>query len=336
MGLLTSLGLFTGGVVLLVVGGDLLLRGAVAIAERRGVSPLTIGLTLVAFGTSAPELALNIAASLGEQTALTFGNMIGSSLANIGLILGLSALLRPVRVQSSLMRRELPVLLGAVIALLALTLLPLHARSDRPGLSRLDGLLLVAGFGAFLVMMLRSVQQRGQVTPRLAGGLKEIARSEPLISWRLATLMILGGLALLGFGGKLGEVGAVGAAQALGMSKQLVGLTVVSLATTLPELVTSLMAIRRRQSDMALGNILGSNVFNLLFILGVASLIATVPLPLGGTALLLGLLGFTLALFPISITFDWTITRLEGAGLLALYVAFMTWQIWVGVAAASP
>ncbi|QAT81813.1 Inner membrane protein YrbG [Corallococcus coralloides] len=334
--LLTSLGFFAGGVLLLLLGGDLLVKGAVALAERHGVPPITIGLTLMAFGTSAPELALNVAASLGGATALTFGNMTGSSLTNTGLVLGLAALVRPVKVCSSLLRRELPVLLGSVLLLLALSWLPGHPGVDgRPGLSRADGVVLLAVFLGFVGMMLRAAKQPAKVGATYAKDAKEVVRREPLLSWRLASALVVGGLVLLGLGGKLGEMGAVGAAQSLGMSQQLIGLTVVSLATTLPELITSLLAMRRGQTDMALGNIVGSNIFNLLFILGTASVIATVPLPEGGTLILLVLLGFTLLLFPLSISFDWTITRPEGLLVLALYLAFMAWQLWMGVSSAG-
>nr|WP_164933261.1 calcium/sodium antiporter [Corallococcus coralloides] len=333
-GITESLGLFAAGVVLLLLGGDLLVRGAVALAERHGVPPLTVGLTLVAFGTSAPELALNVAAASSGATALTFGNMTGSSLTNIGMVLGLSALVRPVKVQSSLLRRELPVLLGTVCLLLALCWLPGALGQKGPlGLTRADGAVLLCGFAGFVGMLLRAARQPVRVGAPLAEAVSEAARREPLMSWPLATVMVLGGLALLGIGGNLGEQGAVGAALSLGLSQQLVGLTVVSVATTLPELVTSLMAVRRGQSDMALGNIVGSNIFNLLFILGTAALIRTVPLPPGGTVILLAVLGFTLLLFPLSITFDWTITRPEGLLLFMLYLAFMGWQLWLGLAA---
>jgi cation:H+ antiporter len=336
LGLLEASGLFVVGVVLLLVGGDLLVKGAVALAERHGVPPLTVGLTLVAFGTSAPELALNVAAALSGSTALTFGNMTGSAVTNVGLVLGLSTLVRPVKVQSSLLRRELPVLLCTVVLLLALTWLPgALGAAGHLGLTRLDGVLLLGGFAGFLGMLLRAAKQPAKVGAALAGEATEAAQREPLLSWRLASVMVLGGLVLLGLGGKLGEVGAVGAAQALGLSQQLIGLTVVSLATTLPELITSLMAMRRGQSDMALGNIVGSNIFNLLFILGTVSAIATVPLPAGGTLILLAVLGFTVLLFPLSISFDWTITRPEGLLLLVLYLSFMGWQFWLGLAPSS-
>ena len=331
MGLWISLGIFAGGVVLLLLGGDLLVRGAVVLAERRGVRPLVIGLTIVAFGTSAPELALNVAVAVSGDTALSFGNMVGSSLSNTGLILGMSALLHPMKVESSMVKRELPMLLGTVVTLIALSLLPGHLGEARQGLTRLDGLLLLAGFGLFLRSVLRSSQKPAEVGATLVGDINEVVTSEPVVSTRLALAMVLGGLALLGFGGKLGEMGAVDAASALGLSQQLIGLTVVSLATTLPELVTSIMAMRRGQVDMALGNIVGSNIFNTLFILGLVALIATVPLPVGGLVVLAALLGFTLLLFPMSMTFDWTITRPEGGVLLLLYLGFMGYQLWLGL-----
>lgn len=331
MELWNSLGLFAAGVVLLVLGGDLLVRGAVVLAERRGVRPLTIGLTLVAFGTSAPELALNIAAALSGDTALSFGNMVGSNLSNTGLILALSALLRPIKVQSSLLKRELPMLLGTVAVLITFVLLPGNVAGGQPGLTRYEGLLLLGGFGLFLLSMSRSAGRPAEVGSELAGEVHDVVRREPVVSTRLALVMVLGGLALLGFGGKLGETGAVGTASALGLSQQLIGLTVVSLATTLPELVTSLLAIRRGQTDLALGNIVGSNIFNTLFILGLVALIATVPLPAGGLMVLAALLGFTLLIFPMSITFDWTITRPEGGLLLLLYLCFMGFQLWAGL-----
>jgi cation:H+ antiporter len=331
MGLPLSLGLFAAGALLLLLGGDLLVRGALVLAERGGVRPLTIGLTIVAFGTSAPELALNVAAAIGGATALSFGNMVGSCLANTGLILGLSALLRPFKVQSSLLKRELPVLLGTVCALITLTLLPGHVAEDKPGLTRVDGLLLLVGFGLFLRLLLCSARRPAEVGTALAEEVRAVVQSEPVVSARLALAMTLGGLALLGFGGKLGEVGAVGAATALGLSQQLIGLTVVSVSTTLPELVTTVVAIRRGQSDLALGNVIGSNIFNVLCVLGLVAVIATVPLPTGGLMTLAALLAFTVLLFPMCVSFDWTITRAEGGTLLLLYFCFMALLLWLGL-----
>jgi cation:H+ antiporter len=327
MSTLTSIGIFAGGVVLLVVGGDLLVRGAVAIAERLGVKPLYVGLTLVAFGTSAPELALNLVAAADNNTGLTFGNMVGSSLANAGWILGLLAMVQPVKVESSLLRRELPLLLGGVLLVVALCFLPPHTPNGTPGLNRWDGALMLMAFGWTLWVMLSSAKGTQPTEAELQRELVERATAEPIPSVYTSVIQILGGLVLLGIGGKLGETGAVGLAQALGFSQQLIGLTVVSFATTLPELVTSMLAARKGQSDLALGNIVGSNLFNLLFILGTVAMITHVPLPAGAGTSLAGLVCITLVLFPVALTFNWTITRLEGLLLALLYVVFIGYQV---------
>ncbi len=333
MELFVSLAMLVGGIALLVLGGDLLVRGAVALAERRGVPPLTIGLTIVAFGTSAPELALNVVVAFTGDTALSFGNMVGSSLANSGLILGLSAVLKPVKVQSSLLRRELPMLLGAVLVLITFMLVPgtFGLPGSRPGLSRLDGGLLLAGFAVYLGVLLRAARRPAVVGPALEKELKEEVAAESALSTGKAGGLVLSGLVLLAVGGKLTEMGAVSVATLAGLSAQVIGLTVVSLATTLPELVTSIAAIRRGQSDIALGNVVGSNLFNLLFILGTVALVATVPLPLGGLSALMALGVLTLLLFPLCVSFDWTITRPEGALLVLVYVSIIGYQLWLGI-----
>lgn len=333
MELLLSLAMLVGGIALLVVGGDLLVRGAVSLAERRGVPALTIGLTIVAFGTSAPELALNLVVAFTGDTALSFGNMVGSCLANAGLILGMSAMLKPVKVQSSLLRRELPMLLGASLALIAFMLVPgtFGLPGNKPGLSRLDGALLLAGFAVYLGVLLRAARRPAEVGPALVKELKEEVSSEPALSTGKAGGLVLGGLVLLAVGGKLTETGAVRVATLAGLSAQVIGLTVVSLATTLPELVTSIAAIRRGQTDIALGNVVGSNLFNLLFILGLVALVATVPLPLGGLSALLALGLLTLLLFPLCVSFDWTITRPEGALLMLVYVSIIGYQLWLSL-----
>jgi cation:H+ antiporter len=333
MELFLSLSMLAGGIALLVVGGDLLVKGAVSLAERQGVPPLTIGLTIVAFGTSAPELALNLVVAFTGDTALSFGNMVGSSLANAGLILGLSAVLNPVKVQSSLLRRELPMLLGAVLLLITFMLVPgtFGPTGSAPGLSRVDGALLLTGFALYLRAVLRAARRPAEVGPALTGDIKEAVSAEPTLSTGRSVGLLLGGLVLLAVGGKLTETGAVRVATLAGLSPQVIGLTVVSLATTLPELVTSLAAIRRGQSDIALGNVLGSNLFNLLFILGVVAVTATVPLPVGGLSALVALGLLTLVLFPASITFDWTITRPEGVLLVLIYLSIIGYQLWQGL-----
>lgn len=329
---------FAAGVAALIFGGNLLVRGAVAIAERLGVSALAIGLTVVAFGTSAPELALNLIAAAGGHTDLVFGNLIGACLANLGLILGVSALIAPIRVRASLLRRELPIALAAAAGAMALAFTPPGAlsavsldgspREWTHGFGRLDGLVLLGGFVCFVWLILRSARNRAEVGAALEHEAVEIAEREPLPPEPASWGMLAGGLALLVVGGKLAEMGAVGGAEALGVPKKVIGLTVVSIATTLPELVTCVVAVGKGQDDIALGNVLGSNVFNLLCILGCASLLATVPAPPGAAEALGALVVLSVLLFPISLTFNWTISRLEGAVLLLLYLAFMGWTVW--------
>lgn len=315
---------FLAGCACLFVGGDWLVRGAIALARRRGVKPLTVGLTVVAFGTSAPELALNVAAAASGETGLVFGNMVGASLANIGLSLGVAAMLHPIHVDSRLIRTELPFLAGATALVIALALLP-PATGGSAGLSRLDGVALLAGFVAFLALTVGAARRSGAVGAELAEGAREVASAAELSSGRAAAL-VAAGVVGLAVGGKLAETGAVDAAAALGVSQALIGLTVVSIATTLPEAITSLAAARRGETDIALGNVVGSNAFNLLFILGIASTMATVPVEPGGGAALAALGIAVAALFPLVVT-GWTITRAEGAALSASYLAFLAFLV---------
>jgi cation:H+ antiporter len=318
---------FVAGLACLLVGGDWLVRGAAALARRAGVSTLTIGLTVVAFGTSAPELALNVAAAAGGETGLVFGNMVGACIANVGVSLGVAAMVHPIRVEPGLLRKELPVLALVTGLAIALALLPPGAGGDARGLARADGVLLVLGFGALLAETVRTARRRGGVGPELAEGARDVAAATPALGPRRAAALVGGGVAALALGGKLAETGAVEAAARLGVGQAVVGLTVVSVATTLPEALTGVAAARRGETDLALGNVVGSNLFNLLFILGLAAAIGTVPVAPGGGAALAALGVSVLLLFPVSVTFGWTITRLEG-GLLALgWCGFVAWTV---------
>jgi len=308
------------GVIMLILGGDLLVRGAAALAARLGISPLIIGLTVVAFGTSAPELALNVSAALKGNTDLSFGNIIGSNIANVGLILGLSCLVRPMLVHSALLRREIPVMLIASGATIALALLPPHA-GGAPGFSRLDGALFLAGFLAFLELM-----RRGAKAGRSELLAEAPPEERPQAAW-VAIGLVIGGLALLAVGGNLAERGAVGVARAIGLSDAVIGLTVVAVATSLPELATSVMAARRNQIDIAVGNVVGSNIFNLLLVLGVSTLIAPTPSPEGGLRALIVMMGLALLLVPLSRTHNGTISRAEGALLLAIWIGALAYEV---------
>jgi cation:H+ antiporter len=317
--------LLLGGLALLAAGGELLVRGAVRVAERLGVSPLLIGLTLVGFGTSTPELVTSVQAALVGSPGIAVGNVVGSNIANILLILGIAALLCPIAVGTSALRRD-GVLVLAVALLLAAVgfLLPL----GRP-----IGALFLAGLVGYLVYAWRQ-ESRG-TDGHCAGGLKADAfeathpglhaPTRPGIALPLA--LALGGLVLVVLGGRLLVDGAIRMALALGIAETVIGLTIVAVGTSMPELVTSIVAAIRRQPDVALGNVLGSNIYNILGILGVTSLVSPtiVPTEIARFDSLV-----MVAVSAVLLVFAWTglrIGRREGAALLAGYAAYV-WAIW--------
>lgn len=241
------------GFLLLVWGADRFVAGASAAAHRIGIPPLVVGLTIVAFGTSAPELAVSITAALGGANDIAVGNVLGSNIFNLLAVAGLGAAICPLLVSRDVLRRDWP-----LSALAALILLPLMATGG--GISRLEGLLLFALFLALMAAQLRpALQQR---TPaEKAGGMRT-----PYILFS-----IIAGLVCIVLGGQLSVNGATGLARAFGLSEALIGLTIVAVGTSLPELVTSLAAARRGENDIAVGNVIGSNLLNLLCILGLSA-----------------------------------------------------------------
>lgn len=262
----------------LVFGANLLVDGASALSRRFGVSPLVIGLTVVAFGTSAPELTVSLAAALGGAGDISYGNVVGSNIANILLILGLTALIQPLQVASSTVRYEIPMAIFASVAVAALGLDSLGiqgAGSAGDVLSRGDSLVLLGFFGVFLLYTLASA--------RRDSSLREGAQAAPAVrgSLLLPILKVLGGLALLVVGGKLLVDGAVEIAQTLGVSQRIIGLTIVAVGTSMPELATSIAAALKGEQDIAVGNIVGSNIFNVFCILGIGGLITPLEIPGG-------------------------------------------------------
>lgn len=314
-------GMFALGLVLLLFGGRALVNAAVAIAARLGVSPLLVGLTIVAWGTSAPELAFNSISAFKGRTDLVFGNLVGANICNIGLIIGVAALFHPLAVGDSVIRREIPVM--AVTMVLAFAVAVIGA----PGFSRPEGAILLTVFALYSAST-------------IIGGLREHPRQTPLDeqvehkhdtdlrrSLPSCVIGLVFGLALLGFGGSLAADGASGAAAALGVSPTIVGLTVVSIGTTLPELTTALIAVRKGHVDLAVGNALGSCMFNVACILGVVSIIQPVGLPENALVALGVMVGLCIVLVPMSRTASHRISRLEGASLLLVYAAFVGFQI---------
>lgn len=337
--LLASILMFSAGVVLLLGGGEALVRGAVTMAVRMRVSPLLIGLTIVAFGTSAPELSFNIMATLDENDGLSFGNIVGSNIANIGLVMGLAALIRPVDVRSSMMTREIPVMLGITLLAIVLMMLPITGWSllgQGEGLSRLDGGALLLCFAWFLLISIRQGmrERRTHADPVLVEEFEEeIHESDVKRPLWLAVVMFVAGLGALLFGGHLAEGGAVGVAQQLGVSDALIGLTIVAIATSLPEVVVSVLAAIRGRSDIAIGNVVGSNIFNLSLVMGATAAVGPVMLPERGVVSLgvMLVLSVGLMLLAYAGARPHRIGRMAGGLLLFGYVLYLAGEVVASV-----
>jgi len=307
------------GLLLLVWGADRFVHGAGAVARNMGVSPLLIGLTIVAFATSAPEIVVSVLAASRGEPHLAIGNAIGSNSANIGLVLGCLALLRPVDIGSATLRREMP-------ALLAVSLLAVSLFLDA-FLGRGDGLLLLAGLAVVMVWLTRLGLRSGFDDPLRANYDAEIPKD---VSTPMAALWLTAGLVLLLIGAELLINGATSVALALGISQIVVGVTVLALGTSLPELAVSIVSVIRKEYGMAVGNIVGSNIFNLLAVVGVAATIHPAELPTSVMALHLFVMSaFTLALFAMTYEFDGhgRINRLEGGALLLAYLGYMAYVV---------
>lgn len=316
------------GLALLLGGGDVMVRGASALARVLGISPLVIGLTVVAFGTSAPELAVNVLAALRGSGDLSFGNIVGSNLANIGLILGVAAIVRPLDVRVSLTRREIPFMIVVSALALGMAFDPLVFGSDRGSFGRADGAILLLGFVLFLAytgVQVRRQRASDELLRTVAGGAGE-GQAAPRARIAPSLLMTVGGLAALLYGGHLTVESAVRLARDLGVPELIIGLTVVAVGTSLPELATAVVATLRGHPDIAVGNVVGSNLFNLLFVLGLTSVICPVGVPTGGILDLVVMVGLAIVLLPIALTSSSRITRAEGLGLLAIYVAYLVWR----------
>lgn len=250
------------GFALLVWGADKFVAGASAFARRLGVSPLLVGLTIVAFGTSAPELAVSLTAALQGANEIAVGNVLGSNLFNLLVVAGLSAVLCPLIMDRTLLRRDWPLSVGAAVLLL------LFLAPDLT-ISRVEGLILLAVFVVVLVVQIRAAMQ--------GRGAADSEEEEISMSPLLIGVNIVLGLACIIIGGQLAVNGATGIARMFGLSETLIGLTIVAIGTSLPELVTSLVAAHKGQNEIAMGNVIGSNLFNILLILGVSASITPIP-----------------------------------------------------------
>jgi cation:H+ antiporter len=306
------------GLVLLFAGGEALVRGAVAIASRLGVSPLVIGLTLVGFGTSAPELVTSLQAALAGRPGIAVGNVVGSNIANLLLILGLSAVVAPIAVARAALKRDGTMLVLTTSAVGALLVFDL--------LTRWIGLVMVAALLAYIVYVYLAERRRPDASAALH---EHEAQAVRPLGWGLAAAFALGGLAGVVGGAYFLVEGAVALAQQAGVSETVIGLTVVAVGTSLPELATSAIAARRGQGDVAFGNLVGSNVFNLLGILGVTAAVAPIPVPPEIVRLDVWVMG-AVALLALGLAATGQrVNRVEGALLLAAYAAY-TWIVLAG------
>lgn len=316
--MLISLTFLAAGFMLLAKGGDLLVDGASSIAKHFRVSELVIGLTIVSLGTSAPELLVNIIASLGGSSGIALGNVFGSNICNTLLILGVAGLITPIAVGHGTVWREIPFSLFIVIVLGLLLNDTLYNSAGHDQLSRGDGLILLVLFGLFMYYVFTISSSSGE----------EVEGETPDMGIPKSSLFIIIGLVGLAGGGKLVVSGAVDIAQTFGVSETLIGLTIVAIGTSLPELFTSAMAAYRGKPDIAIGNVVGSNIFNILFVLGISSTIKAIPYPIfmNVDLLVVALSSFLVFAF-MFISRKHRLERWEAALLIAGYIAYTAYLI---------
>ena len=299
---------------MLYLGGEALIRGASSLASRLGVSPLAIGLTVVAFGTSAPELVVSVNAALSGANDISLANVVGSNIANVTLILGLAALIRPCVVQAKIVRIDAPIM---IVASLALAAIFANGRA-----SRVEGSLLLLGLAVYTAFTFWEARRESEpIRKEIASAAPQQQSGTPLV-----VAMVVGGLALLMGGGHLLVGAAVDLATAFGVGQAAIGLTIVAVGTSLPEFATTVVASVRRQGDIAIGNVVGSNIFNILGILGVTAVVQ--PLQMGAlTWLDLGTMVGLACLVTLFISTRLRLGRVEGAVLLVLFAVYTSWVL---------
>lgn len=325
--MLLSIVYLIAGLALILVGANILTDGSAALARRIGISDLIVGLTVVAFGTSTPELVISVLSAARDTAGLAVGNVVGSNIFNILVIVGITAIVRPISVGRDIMSTEIPLVILSSLLLIVMANGPLLDSAPLSVITRVDGIILLIFFILFMRETLVRSRRRPAPAPEAASGptAKPAANEIPLAK---SLVFIVLGLAGLIIGGDRFVAGASDIARGMGVSDAVIGLTIVAVGTSLPELAASVAAALKGNSDMALGNVIGSNVFNIFLVLGAAATVR--PLPLGDvTAVDLGTLMGASLLFWIC---GWlvgrrTITRGEGVMLTALYVAYMVWLV---------
>lgn len=315
---------FALGAIALIAGAEALVRGASKLALSLGISPLVVGLTVVAFGTSSPEIAVSVGAALEGSADVAVGNVVGSNILNVLVILGLSALITPLAVHAQLIRQEVPIMIGTTLLAIVLML-------DRT-IGRLEGALLCALLLAYCTFLV--VQSRRAAQATAAEYAVEVDRRSHRSAswdghWAVQIALVTVGLALLGVGARWLVGAAVAVAQALGVSELIIGLTIVALGTSLPEIAASVAAALKGERDIAVGNVVGSNTFNLLGVIGVSALVAPGGLPVSNAVLAFDawvMLAVAVACLPIFLT-GREIARWEGAVFVGYYAAYVGYLI---------
>ena len=317
--MLENIGYMVAGLVLLILGAERFVHGAAATARNFGIAPLLIGLTVVAFATSAPEVLVSVVAASRGEPGLAIGNAIGSNIVNIGLVLGMTAIVRPIKLESATLRREMP-------ALLAVTLLTVSLFLDAR-LTNIDGYVMLTGLVIVMIWLARLGSRSAANDPIKKDFEAEIPDD---VSMKSAVLWVVVGLGTLLLGAEWLVTGAIGIAHTLGVSEVVIGVTIVAFGTSLPELAVSLISVLKGEYGLAIGNIVGSNIFNLLAVIGIAAAIE--PMTLHPSVLSLHIfvmVAFTLVLFAMTYDYDGKarLSRLEGVALLAAFIAYDSYVI---------
>ena len=316
--MITDIFLLLIGFVLLIGGAEYVVRGASSIAARLNVSPLVIGLTIVAFGTSAPELTVNVLAALRGSTDLAISNVVGSNIANILLVLGVAAIITPLKVKSNTVWKEIPFALLGIILLFIMGNDTFLDNTTFNALTRTDGLALLAIFIIFLYYIYSLAKNENY-------GAEEKVKQYNLVA---SSGIFIGGLIALIAGGQFLVNGAVDIATTFGVSETLIGVSIIALGTSLPELATTVAAVRQGHRDVAIGNIVGSNIFNIFWILGVTSVIAPIPFSAAINADIMVGIGASLLLFIFMFTGKrHYMNRLEGITFLSFYALYISYVV---------
>lgn len=314
------------GLILILWGANALIDGASAIAKKWGVSDLIIGLTIVAFGTSAPELTISIISAINGNAGLAIGNVVGSNIFNVLAIIGITALFRPIKIERNIMTNEIPLVMLSALTLLVIGNSPALDSSPFAEISRTDGILLLFFFAIFLRYTFSQVKKDPKPMPDEKQ--IEATQKQPEMKIWKAAMMVIFGLGALVFGGDRFVAGASGIASGLGVSEAIIGLTIVAAGTSLPELATSVAAAIKGKTGIALGNVIGSNIYNIFLVLGCSATIR--PLPFGdiNNVDLLVLTGGCLLFWIFGWMFgERTITRTEGGVLTLSYVGYILYLI---------